>query len=114
MCFCRKEQLGLPLCRFKRGGRFAHSLAAGYNTTAPVRFIEAILSASEQERLVIERITSARFARAWILRRQFRDKPSISFTDLTSMAVMQESGLADILTEDGHFTQVGMGFTIVP
>ena len=79
-----------------------------------VRFLEAVLSAAEQGRLVIERMTSERFARAWTLRRQFQDKPTISFTDLASMAVMQELGIADVLTEDEHFTQVGLGFRRVP
>ena len=78
------------------------------------RFLEAILAAAEQGQLVIERITSERFARAWTLRKQFQDKPTISFTDLASMAVMQEFGITDVLTEDEHFTQVGLGFRRVP
>ena len=79
-----------------------------------VRFVEAILSAAEQGRLIIERITSDRFANAWTLRQRFQDKPAISFTDLTSMVVMQELGINDVLTEDEHFDQVGMGFRRVP
>lgn len=79
-----------------------------------VRFLEAILSAAEQGWLVIERITSERFTRAWSLRKRFQDKPTISFTDLASMTVMQELGISDVLTEDEHFTQVGMGFRRVP
>jgi 3-oxoacyl-(acyl-carrier-protein) synthase len=68
----------------------------------------------EQGRLIIERITSDRFANAWTLRQRFQDKPAISFTDLTSMVVMQELGINDVLTEDEHFPQVGMGFRRVP
>ena len=79
-----------------------------------VRFVEAILSAAEQGRLIIERITSDRFANAWTLRQRFQDKPAISFTDLTSMVVMRELGINDVLTEDEHFDQVGMGFRRVP
>jgi predicted nucleic acid-binding protein len=41
---------------------------------------------------------------------KFQDKPRISFTDLTSMVVMTEMGITSILTQDEHFTQVGMGF----
>lgn len=37
-----------------------------------------------------------------------------AFTDLTSMAVMEERGLNDILTEDEHFIQAGMGFQRLP
>ena len=45
---------------------------------------------------------------------KYRDKPEISFTDFTSMMVMAELGLKRVLTEDQHFTQVGMGFELVP
>ena len=38
----------------------------------------------------------------------------ISFTDLTSMAVMQELEITDILTGDAHFTHVGMNFVLFP
>jgi predicted nucleic acid-binding protein len=34
--------------------------------------------------------------------------------DFTSMVVMAELGITDILTEDEHFTQVSMGFQKVP
>ena len=48
------------------------------------------------------------------LRLKFEDKPRILFTDLSSMVVMKELGIADILTGDTHFVQVGMGFVTVP
>lgn len=44
------------------------------------------------------------------LRRRYYDKPDISFTDLSSMAVMDELGITDVLTGDAHFEHVGMGF----
>ncbi|MBL7118171.1 MAG: type II toxin-antitoxin system VapC family toxin [Candidatus Syntrophoarchaeum sp.] len=59
-------------------------------------------------------ITAERFEKAKDLRIKFQDKPGISFTDLTSMVVMLETGITDILTEDDHFTQVGMGFQKIP
>jgi predicted nucleic acid-binding protein len=68
-----------------------------------VRFMEGIFAAAEQGHLTIERITSEHFSAAWRLRQRFKDKTCISFTDLTSMAVMEERGLNDILTEDEHF-----------
>ena len=79
-----------------------------------VRFMEGIFEGAQQGQLTIERITSERFAAAWRLRKRFQDKPRISFTDLTSMALMQELGLAEILTEDEHFLQVGMEVQRVP
>jgi predicted nucleic acid-binding protein len=38
----------------------------------------------------------------------------ISFTDLTSMALMEEQGIKKALTEDEHFLQVGMGLLKIP
>jgi hypothetical protein len=35
-------------------------------------------------------------------------------TDLTSMVVMKEPRIKDVLTEDDHFIQVGMGLRRVP
>jgi predicted nucleic acid-binding protein len=48
------------------------------------------------------------------LRRQLQDKPDVSFTDLTSMAIMQEMGLSQVLTGDSHFEHVGFNFQLVP
>src|SRR5262245_48970761 len=64
--------------------------------------------------LNLELITQARFDLAVALRRKYKDKPRISFTDLTSMIVMRELGITDVLTEDDHFIQVGLGFNKVP
>lgn len=79
-----------------------------------VRFIEGIFAAADQQSLVVERITSQRFAEAWRLRKAFHDKPSISFTDLTSIAIMQELRLTRVMSDDDHFVQVALGFTKVP
>lgn len=48
------------------------------------------------------------------LRLRYRDKPKISFTDLTSMVVMNDLKLNRILTDDDHFLHVGMDIQIVP
>jgi len=64
--------------------------------------------------ITIERITPERFQKAWELRLKFSDKPRISFTDLTSMATMNELGIIDVLTADKHFAQVGMNFRLLP
>ncbi len=79
-----------------------------------VRFVEGILGAAVLGQLRIERVTPDRFSAAWELRKRFQDKPTISFTDLTSMAIMDERGIQQVLTEDEHFIQVGMGFSRVP
>ena len=62
----------------------------------------------------IEYITASRFESAKVLRRKYDDKPLISFTDLTTMVVMSERGIADIITADAHFSHVGMGFNLRP
>ncbi len=64
--------------------------------------------------LILEWTTKERFTKAMALRLRFQDKPRISFTDLTSMVVMKELRIKDVLTEDDHFTQVGMGFRKKP
>jgi predicted nucleic acid-binding protein len=81
---------------------------------AAVRFVEGILRAAALGQVRIERITPDRFFTAWQLRRRFQDKPQIPFTDLTSMAIMQERGIRRVLTADEHFLHVGMGFSSLP
>ena len=62
----------------------------------------------------IQEVSAARFSKTIELRKQFSDKPRISFTDLSTMAVMVELGVTDILTADRHFTHVGLGFRVLP
>jgi len=76
--------------------------------------LDMIEQAIQDGYLRLERITPTRFEEAKRLRLKFQDKPRISFTDLTSMVVMKELDIADILTGDTHFVQVGMGFQLVP
>jgi predicted nucleic acid-binding protein len=62
----------------------------------------------------IEEITQARFRKAFDLRLTFRDKPDISFTDLTTMIVARDLKVTEILTGDKHFIQAGLGFRLLP
>jgi uncharacterized protein len=64
--------------------------------------------------ITIEQITQARFQKAFDLRLRLRDKPNVSFTDLTTMIVARELKVMDILTGDKHFRQVGLGFQNIP
>ena len=75
------------------------------------RFSKALLASPF---LTIEQVTPKRFSAAMDLRLKLADKPRISFTDLTSMAIMTELGVVDILTADVHFTHVGLGFRLLP
>ena len=76
--------------------------------------LETLSQAIEDGYVTLEWITPERFEVSQTLRLKFQDKPDISFTDLTSMAVMQELGIVEIVTGDGHFTHVGMGFVVRP
>lgn len=78
------------------------------------RVLDELLETLESCKVQVERITVERFDQALRLRRRYRDKPDISFTDLTSMVVMRELGITDILTADRHFAQVNLGFRLVP
>lgn len=82
---------------------------------APARkFCDAIRAAAVVDQLKIERIGPERFEAAYKLRERYRDKPSISFTDLTSFVVMSELGIRSVLTADAHFAQVQLGFRRIP
>lgn len=76
--------------------------------------METVSQAAAEGYLELERISPERFEAAQRLRLTFHDKPDISFTDLTSMTVMRETGIAEIITGDAHFTHVGMGFVLLP
>ena len=76
--------------------------------------LESVQQAITERYLVLVHVTPEQFDLAIQLRLKFQDKPRISFTDFTSMVVMREREVAHILTEDDHFTQVGMAFHKVP
>jgi len=82
--------------------------------TEAVSFMEGIFQASREGHLTIERVTSERFAAAWELRKRFHDKPKISFTDLTSMVIMRDRNIKKVLTDDDHFTHLGIDLQKVP
>jgi predicted nucleic acid-binding protein len=78
------------------------------------RVLDRMMATLALPQWTIEEISQERFQRSIQLRRQFRDKPDISFTDLTTMVVMRELGITDILTGDQHFAHVNLGFRLVP
>jgi len=79
-----------------------------------VRFVEALHSIIKKDLLVLERIAEERFRIAWQLRKKLKDKPSISFTDLTSFVLMQELKITKAFTGDADFEKVNLGFEIIP
>lgn len=73
-----------------------------------ISFIEGLILGKEKGSLLVIQITTQRFSNAWGLRKKFHDKFRISFTDLTSMVVMNELNIRKIFTDDDHFSHVGM------
>lgn len=76
--------------------------------------IDQIHKTIETNSLTLGWINQKEFNRAKRLREKFQDKPDISFTDLTSMVIMEKYSIKKILTSDDHFTHVGKGFEILP
>ena len=79
-----------------------------------VKFIETLQEAINEGQISLERIDATLFDSAWLLRQVYRDKPRISFTDLTSIALMRDQGMVRAFTGDRHFEQVGLGLEILP
>ena len=94
--------------------KFTHCFLNVCPFNAAQNALETISKAIEDGYITLEWITPERFEVSQNLRLKFQDKPDISFTDFTSMAVMRELGISDIVTGDGHFTHVGMGFVLWP
>ena len=78
------------------------------------RFAEALWKARDAGALIVEPVTPERFEAAFRLRLKLRDKPRVSFTDITSFIVMKELRLSRVLTGDAHFSQVSFGFQVAP
>jgi len=78
------------------------------------RYITGILKSSEDNQLIIERITPTRFQKAWGLRKKYGERADISFTDFCSFAVMKEFQIEQVLTGDAHFEEVNLGFIRMP
>lgn len=76
--------------------------------------IDQIHRTIETNSVTLGWINQKEFNHAKRLRAKFQDKPDISFTDLTSMAIMEEHSIKKILTNDDHFTHVGKGFEVLP
>ena len=89
-------------------------LFAGTPFVKARQFCDAIFDSCKLGLLVLEQITPERFQRAYKLRLRYRDKPRVSFTDLTSFTVMRELGIHHVLTADAHFQQAGLGFHRLP
>ncbi|HLG30033.1 MAG TPA: hypothetical protein VI387_07465 [Candidatus Brocadiales bacterium] len=73
-------------------------------------FIDTILDAVKEERILLERIDERRWERAWEMSKRFSDKPYISFFDFSSFVIMKSLGISEVVTADRHFEEAGLGF----
>src|SRR5271155_1927264 len=64
------------------------------------RFSRGVMADAASGMLRVESVNLERFRGALNLRQRFADKPGISFTDLTSMTIMQDLRISDVLTGD--------------
>ena len=84
------------------------------NPNVAKQTIDGLIASFTDPRFHLLWITPERFAQTQEWRNRYLDKPRISFTDLTSMVVMDEMGIKHVLSGDAHFEQVGLGFQRVP
>jgi len=90
------------------------SLFKKVNYDGALKFIEALFQDIKEEHILLERIDESRFSNAWLLRSIYQDKPDISFTDLTSFALMRDLDIAIAFAGDRHFEIVNLGFKVLP
>ena len=79
-----------------------------------LKAFDGIMDLIEQGYIKFYWIDEMIFEKARDLRKKFKDKPEISFTDLTSFATMQLLNIKNVLTDDRHFAVIGMWFKILP
>jgi len=84
-------------------------LRAKTNPEGVILFIDALLDAVKENRLLLEKIDQERWKKAWQMSKKYSDKPYISFVDFSSFALMKEVGLSEALTADKHFEDIGLG-----
>jgi len=89
-------------------------LFASVPFSSAVKFFDGIFESQALGSVIVETVNPERFRAAWKLRLRYEDKPRMSFTDLTSFAVMREKGIQYVITGDAHFGQAGLGFQAIP
>jgi len=88
-------------------------LFAGEVTNETLRFVKGVLFAATRGYLLLERITPEHILATLKLRYRL-DIPHASLTDLTTMVVMQQRGIKQILTGDPIFIKAGLDFELLP
>ena len=78
------------------------------------RFAQWALAAMAQKQLSVEQVTQGRFLQALDMKKQFAEITGLSFTDLTTVVLLSESGTKEILSGNAQFRRVGLGFHVLP
>ena len=73
-------------------------------------FIDTLLAAVKEDRILLEKIDDGKWKKAWQMSKKYADKPYISFVDFSSFVLMKELGVSEALTADRHFDDIGLGF----
>ncbi|CAN5595541.1 hypothetical protein BH10BAC5_BH10BAC5_28110 [soil metagenome] len=77
---------------------------------AAKKFTDIIIAGEAVE---IKWVEKRSFYESLELKFKYSDKPKISFTDFTSMAVMHSNDIKHIVTNDKHFESVNLGLKLV-
>jgi len=77
------------------------------------KFIVASDAAIEKGYIGLLRVSPDDFGEAKKFKLKYKDKLKISFTDITSAILMRNHKITDIVTEDEHFGEIGMGFNVL-
>jgi len=82
--------------------------------TQSEKFFSSLLEAGEKELLSIMHINREDFYPIYSLRKKYRDKPQISFVDLSTIWLISELKIKAIITDDEHFHKIGLDLRILP
>lgn len=85
-------------------------LRAKIDAKSAAFFIDTLIDAIKDNRIIFEKVDEKRWLKAWELSKKYHDKPYISFFDFSSFVIMKELKISEALTADKHFEEIGMGF----
>jgi len=77
------------------------------------KFIVTSDAAIEKGYIRLLRVLPEDFDKGKKFKMKYKDKLKISFTDITSAMLMKKHNITDIITEDKHFREIGMGFKVL-
>jgi hypothetical protein len=73
-----------------------------------IAFGREIRAAVQAEAMGVIYITPAMESDAWMIFERYADVRDLSYVDCTTFVAMQEAEISEALTNDGHFSMVGL------